>query len=195
MGGKDIIYFDETTANIWEKRTRTWQYPHDPIVQRIPNTRGGGLTVYGAISSLLPKMFYHLGTSTNNVELMTFFTALFRKIIDPSNTVVVLDNHAAHKSLDFRNWCEGKGIILLFLPPNASFLNQVERMWSFFKSHYSRMIMPLDGNFNVDQLGVLVSASLDEIADKASELVKGPLKAMESVMSKHVGPIEHPYPV
>jgi hypothetical protein len=63
--GKDIIYFDETTASIWEKNIHLWMDPKDKIVQKIPNSRGKGMTVLGAISSLWGSMHYTAGDKTD----------------------------------------------------------------------------------------------------------------------------------
>ena len=155
---KSIVYFDETTSNIWEKRTRFWQDRLKPIVQRIPNSRGIGRTVYGSITNVLGRMHYTVGSTTNWEEVLAHFESLLLKIIDPSNLVIVMDNHVSHKYKDVREFLDSKGVTRLYLPPNASYLNPVERMWGMFKSTLSRSLMALNGLTSSDLLDVHIRA-------------------------------------
>ena len=73
-----------------------------------------------------------------------------------------------------------EGITLFYLPPNASYLNPIERMWAFYKSAFSRKLLEvnINGDMDPDNLGDYVQWALEQVADKSTELVKGPLKQM-----------------
>ena len=58
---------------------------------------------------------------------------MVRKIIDPSNCVIVMDNHTAHHHENVVSFLRSKGVTIRYLPPNQSWLNPVERMWAYFK--------------------------------------------------------------
>ena len=150
--GRDIIYFDETTAHIWEKRTKVWQHPSDPIVQRIPNRRGSGTTILGAISTLWGRMNTTTGVSTCSEEVLLFFKSMMRLVKIPSNAVVVMDNHKSHGVPEVVDFLQSKGVIIHYLPPNASFLNPIERMWAYFKNSLARRLMPHNGLVGAESL-------------------------------------------
>ena len=80
-----------------------------------------------------------LAEKTTIVNFKKFLDQL-RPHFKKKETVKILDNHSAHKSLTAKNYALKLGIKLLFLPPTASELNPIERMWSNFKNAWRRML-------------------------------------------------------
>ena len=143
--GRDIIYFDETTSNIWDKRTKVWQYPKDPSKYTIPAIRGSGVTIFGSISNLFSAPIITIGSSTNQFDVKTHFQTVFRRIVYKPNAVIVLDNHKSHSALIVNQLLQENKVKALYLPPNGSFLNPIERYWAYFKKGLSRIYMEMDG--------------------------------------------------
>ena len=58
------------------------------------------MTVYGAIGHCLLKPIFMTGDSTNKEEFMIFMQKVYDNLkVDVKNPTVIIDNHAAHKSL------------------------------------------------------------------------------------------------
>jgi transposase len=104
------------------------QNPAEPIVQRIHSTREREWHHHiGAISTLFAKPHWHLATSTCTDSVVTYIKSLALKIMNPSNTILAMDNHPAHRSVALRDFVRAKGLAIFFLPPNASHVNPIER--------------------------------------------------------------------
>ena len=89
-----------------------------------------------------------------------FFDKLARRIVIKSNAVIVMDNHPSHHSHMVRDALADHGIQVLYLPPNASYLNPIERLWGYFKNELSKMLLGLDASQSADQLQLLVHEAL-----------------------------------
>ena len=126
-------------------------------------------------------MHFTLGESTNTQEVLVFMKSMVNKLTIPSNAVIVLDNHVCHKVQDLRDFMESKKVQLLFLPPNASFLNPVERMWGYYKKTFAKMLVEMNGDVHPDALGTIVIAALEKVKGFGTQLAKGPFKGMNHV--------------
>ena len=148
---------------------------------RLNKERGKSRTIIGAISSLYwVDMKFHVADKTN-----TFFFCEFLKYIcckslcpDPRNTVIVLDNHAAHKSKKARKFAESLGVTLFFLPPTASELNPIERMWSYFKVRWRFLLSDASLYITPSNIDNYLYKCLTEVAGKSLKLSQGPLKEL-----------------
>lgn len=89
------------------------------------------MTIIGAISNKWKALKYILTEKTTICNVEQFFNHIEWCV--ERGSVMVLDNHAAHKSLRIKNLASRMGIDLLFMPPTASELNPVECMWGYFK--------------------------------------------------------------
>ena len=49
QAGKSIVYIDETSTHMWEKRSKIWMPKADPIYLRLKQDRGCSRTIIGAI--------------------------------------------------------------------------------------------------------------------------------------------------
>ena len=48
---RPVVYFDESSFNMWMRNTRTWTPSDYSVKWAYPKFRGTGVTVFGAISS------------------------------------------------------------------------------------------------------------------------------------------------
>ena len=69
--GKDIIYMDETTTNLWDLRSRVWQNRDHKIICKLPSSRGTSVTIFGALSSD-GNFFYETAKTTNKWTTLAF---------------------------------------------------------------------------------------------------------------------------
>lgn len=53
-----LLYFDESTFNMWMRGRKTWQHPDEPVPLMINKDRGTSITVYGAIGVNVHKAFF-----------------------------------------------------------------------------------------------------------------------------------------
>jgi hypothetical protein len=112
--------------------------------------------------------------------------SMVRKIIDPSNCVIVMDNHKAHHNENVVGYLLNRGITIRYLPPNQSWLNPVERMWAYFKVALTDILMPQNGNVSADRLGECVKMAMENIKFKCLRLSEGPVKGMGKVFNDEV---------
>lgn len=136
---RQIIYMDETSTHLWEKMKSFWMPSKELIDVRLNRERGKSVTIIGGISLGFDKLEYITCGSTNCTNFHDFLHHISDKI-DKKNTVMVLDNHAAHRSKTSVNLANRLGIHLEFLPPTASELNPIERMWSYFKRRWRQKL-------------------------------------------------------
>ena len=96
-----IVYFDETSCNMWMRKRMTWSSRDDPVRMSLNADRGKGITVMGEIGSRLPFGVFGLAKSTNQWEVAEFLKRV-RGAASPSpfteneRIVMVLDNHPSH---------------------------------------------------------------------------------------------------
>jgi hypothetical protein len=133
----EVIYIDETSTHLWEKRLKVWHTPCDPIVFKLPSNRGQSHTVIGAISSDVSKPLYWQLAQHTNTESFNHFMSLLLRHYCSNKCLFILDNHTAHHSLKFRNFIEKQGLKVLYLPPGGSALNPIERVWAMLKTSWA----------------------------------------------------------
>jgi hypothetical protein len=115
----EVLYFDESSVNLWDHSEKVWMDPEKPFSMTLSKQRGAGVTLIAAISNRRPDIMWEFAPSTNKVSVLAFFKkylARLRKGRKYSKIVIVLDNHASHRSLDVRALIEKNNCILHFLP-------------------------------------------------------------------------------
>jgi hypothetical protein len=113
------------SVHLWsatESNQRTWQKEGEPIPMQYPDGRGSSVTILGALGTHIPGyIFFHTLTSTNMVDCSNFLVSLHAKLPrqEPGAParVIVIDNHAAHKSHLFQGTAIGHNFHLHFFPP------------------------------------------------------------------------------
>jgi hypothetical protein len=103
----------------------------EPIDMTLNSDRGKSVTIIGGVSTAWPDMKY-IVTDKTNVICFKLFLNHIGQFVDktaPEKTVLVLDNHSAHKSKNLLGLQKKHNLEFLFLPPSASELNPVERKY------------------------------------------------------------------
>jgi len=80
---------------------------------------------------------------TVKLEVEVFLFELVTKIRQTHGNVkivIVLDNHAAHRSKLVKAFFEREGIIPLFTPPYSSPLNAIEHAWFCVKNEWAKQM-------------------------------------------------------
>jgi hypothetical protein len=128
--GKKIIYTDETSTHLWERLSRIWMRPEEPVEMRFRTGRGKSITVTGGICQSWATPVFLVSDKTNTESFLNFLKAVEAKIKGlneaPSEYVVVLDNHSAHHAISVRAYASMIGLKLLYLPPTESQFNPIE---------------------------------------------------------------------
>jgi len=104
--------------------------------------RGKGVTVFGAVGSLMPKPLFIMERTTNSHNFMRFLRRL-RKLFEQDDRTIhlILDNHRGHHTLEAKAYAVKKKIALHFMPPYSPELNAIEPLWSVLKRDFkSRML-------------------------------------------------------
>ena len=91
----EVIYIDESTTNVWQKPSKAWIPKDHPFKIKLANTRGTGVTIFGAISSKRRSLVYYLCGNSSIPNLKAFFIGL-NNVINLRGKVIVLDNLSAH---------------------------------------------------------------------------------------------------
>ena len=140
--GKQIIYTDETSTHMWEKKTRVWMPRDNPINMRLHEDRGKSRTITGAICEDWLLMKYMIMDKTLTETFIDFLKYICHKdfMTNPRDAYLVLDNHPVHKAKLVKEYAASVGLNLMYLPPTASELNPIERMWAYFKAKWRDML-------------------------------------------------------
>jgi transposase len=142
LDDKIIVYFDESSFNLWMRGNRTWTPKDFPIKWSLNQNRGQGITVMGAISTKMNRPLFMQAGSTNKLEMLRFLPLLKKEFPSDEKVYVVLDNHPSHHTKEVTELAKNLGLELMFMPPYSPELNSIEALWSVLKrSVKSQLIM------------------------------------------------------
>ena len=167
--GQNIVYFDETSCNLWMRRRMAWSGKEQPVKYPLNQFRGKGVTCLGAIGETLPRGVFQLAESTNSGAVCKFLLKLrnafsVRDRWKHDRIVLVADNHTAHKTLEVKTLAHQLNIELLFLPPYTPELNSIEALWSVVKAEIKhRLLERRDTNLQQADLVAIMNASLANV--------------------------------
>ena len=132
-GGREIVYVDESTFNLWQYPNRSWL--REGMTVSLSEKRGKSMTVIGAISKDRGLVHYEIVVGSNNADTFSKFLTDLRWKCRARKSVVVLDNltvHKASKVIEVYNaWFKE-----MFVPPYSCTLNPIERLWSLVKTEW-----------------------------------------------------------
>jgi hypothetical protein len=95
IANKHIVYVDETTFHQWQMPSRAW-VRRDMDLQ-MPSTRGGSVTVIGAISERMGLVHYSIFAGSNDQNRFAdFLEGLIAKL--DGWAVIAMDNYSVHRS-------------------------------------------------------------------------------------------------
>jgi hypothetical protein len=129
--GWKIYFIDETSINSWVHSQKIWQHPKDPFKQILSQPRLSA-TIIGALRSD-GQFGYTLADTTNLVCFQTFLDFLIPSMNEAATSILVLDNHPAHKSITVKQRLSAAGVTVIYLPVCASYLNPIEVLWAVLK--------------------------------------------------------------
>ena len=96
----NVVYFDETSLNLWPTISHTWSGAGDERVEIPKNVkRGSGITVYGCIGERMRQALFYHADSSNSEDFQKFLKLVRKNFDDPYDPIImVLDNLPAHKT-------------------------------------------------------------------------------------------------
>jgi len=76
MAGREVLFLDETSFNLWMRKSRIWMRRCNPIRVKINQGCLKYVTLYGAISSKQERFFYQIASATNSSNSVLFIDKL-----------------------------------------------------------------------------------------------------------------------
>ena len=99
------------------------------------------MTIYGGIANFTSDIIFHTDEQTNSdgwIEFVRKIKAYHDEHYIEGPIVLVLDNHRVHLAKAVRKAYQG--FKLLFLPPYASYMSGVERLWAIYKREFGKHV-------------------------------------------------------
>ena len=129
---KNLVFVDEAGLNLSMSRLFARAVDGERAVDSIPKTKGGNVSLIGALNldGLVAAMT--VPGSTNTEVFVTYVT----QVLVPklwSGAIVVMDNLKVHHAQHVRVAIESVGAFVKFLPPYSPDLSPIELCWSKLK--------------------------------------------------------------
>ena len=105
--GREVIYQDESSLNLWQKRLKIWRPVNVPLMCYMQKDRGKNFTMIGAISTHSDRPYVEIAPKTMKMYVITFLENYLR---DHNGAVLVMDNHKAHKSKELKALCNAHNV-------------------------------------------------------------------------------------
>lgn len=134
---------DETSVNLWMKKSYVWQKSDERFPVQLQPDRGG-LTIYGAISNKSGAFYYTFAPTTDSDTFVKFIGWIASTLQE--QFVLVLDNHKAHTSDKSVQAMERLAIEPYYMPAYCSHLNPIERVWAKFKRVWTDHLTEHEGS-------------------------------------------------
>ena len=125
----------------WNK---AWSYSDTPVETPVNSGSRLACSIYGTISNILPKACLQVcRNSTNGVDCLAYLKMLKLEVAKYTDQKLnlILDNHAAHKSIlhGTKSFLE-ENFILHWLPPGSPQLNSIEIYWGTYKRKFRKLL-------------------------------------------------------
>jgi transposase len=129
---KRTFFIDETGSTTAMARDHARSPRGERVHDEVPQNYGDVITIDGALTAdgLTARFTYRSGTT--KAAFVTCVCEILSPELEPGDAVV-LDNLVAHKDPRVREWVEGAGAKLYFLPPYIPDSNPIELAWSWVK--------------------------------------------------------------
>ncbi|MGI2908052.1 IS630 family transposase [Tolypothrix sp. VBCCA 56010] len=144
---RNLVFVDEAGLNLSMSRLFARAVNGERAVSSTPGTKGGNVSLIGAINieGLVATMT--VPGSTNTEVFLTYVT----QVLAPqlwSGAIVVMDNLRVHQAERVRVAIESVGAKVKFLPPYSPDLSPIELCWSklkqFLRSSQARTLESLN---------------------------------------------------
>jgi hypothetical protein len=94
-----LVFNDETSVTLWYRPRKLWMSSRDRLTVKIPRSRRSCFTIYGGISNKDSELVYQFGASTNKDDFISFLRRFKTRNVT-GEIIMVLDNHASHRTKD-----------------------------------------------------------------------------------------------
>ncbi len=186
--GREIIYMDETSFCLFDQGCRTWMNTKEPLVFKLPKERGASKTLLGAISTMkTDKLVYILADHTNTESVLKFMEKLVKKLDNPENAVLVMDNHKAHNSPCVKELLINLGVDILYMSTHSSNLNPIEKLWSVLKVYLHRVLFERGGHITEDEIPSVIKGIVkDHVNATVEAIALGGFDRMQKVLGGRI---------
>jgi transposase len=132
LDARSLVFVDEMGTNTSLSPTYGWARKGERAYCLVPRNRGKNTTLLASMSleGMGPSLAVE-GATTSAV-----FETYVERVLAPNlrkGQVVVMDNLSAHKGVRVREFIEGRGCELLYLPPYSPDLSPIEEAFSKIK--------------------------------------------------------------
>lgn len=134
----DLVFLDESGANIAMSRTHSWVLKGAISWERRPMCWGNNLTMIGAITATGWLVFTTQYATANRERFTKWVREKLAPRLRPGQTVV-MDNLQAHKDPRVLAAIRRRGARVKFLPPYSPDLNPIEGCWALVKKELRRV--------------------------------------------------------
>jgi transposase len=112
-----------------------------PAVKRLPRLRSRNISIYCAMNKNGIILYKSQDSAFNKVSFKGFLESFISKLKDMnfSSAMLIMENVAFHKSVEYGEVIESSNFHLMFLPPYSQFLNPIENMFSKWKNLVKRL--------------------------------------------------------
>ena len=125
---RTCIYIDETSFNLWTRRTRGRAIQGQRAVRQVLGSRGPNLNLVMAISPGTGVVYYELARGTMTSLKFQHFLDNLEVILEEQNAILIMDNAPVHNNAAIGGLNEVKK-----LPPYSPMLNPIENAFSALK--------------------------------------------------------------
>ncbi len=128
-----LVFIDETGCNLAMGRHYARAPRGERAMDRLPNKRGGPITIIGALRHDGLDALMTVDGGTDTLVFQAYVDQVLIPTLEPGD-IVVLDNLAAHRADGVRQSIEAAGCELVFQSPYSPDLNPIELAWSKVKA-------------------------------------------------------------
>ena len=125
---RTCIYIDETSFNLWTRRTRGRAIQGQRAVRQVLGSRGPNLNLVMAISPGTGVVYHELARGTMTSLKFQHFLDNLEVILEEQNAILIMDNAPVHNNAAIGGLNEVKK-----LPPYSPMLNPIENPFSVLK--------------------------------------------------------------
>lgn len=133
-----LVFIDEAGAHVSMTPTHGWAPRGERLHDHVPRNRGTVTTMLGALTIGGLEAVMTVEGSTNSEVFHAFITQVLAPRLNYGD-VVVLDNVSAHKNSRTKEFLQGLGVEMVFLPPYSPDMNPIEECWSKVKAALRRL--------------------------------------------------------
>ena len=130
---KNLIFIDESGANLRMSNSYARIEGGQRIKMPIPCNRGPQYSIIGAISINKVEAALYGPWATNGEIFYSFVEQSLLPQLKPRH-IVIMDNVKFHLQARIKELVESRGAKIIFLPPYSPDFNPIENMWSKIKN-------------------------------------------------------------